>query len=142
MATKEDRDPGDQYIGARVKLARARRHVTQKQLAERIGVSHQQLQKYEAGQDALRATRLKRIADVLRFPVSFFVNADQADDSDHGGDAQAREFAEALGSIPDAMIRRRILLFTQSIRDDLAAAEQRIRAELQAEAEARAAKKA
>lgn len=141
MPLKEDRDPVDVYIGERIKLGRNRRHMTQSQLSERIGVSTQQLQKYESAKDRLSASRLKRVADAMRFPVSFFVDAEQTDDTAEGLDAQSLEYAETLASIPDTMIRRRLFLFAQAVRDDLAAAEQRIRAELVAEAAARAMRK-
>lgn len=133
-AEREDgRDPVDVYLGQRVKLARNRRHLTQPALAQRIGVSPQQLQKYESAQDRVSASRLKKIADVLRFPVSFFLDAEQTHDTADGLDAQSLEYAETLASIPDTMVRRRLFLFAQAVRDDLAAAELRIRAEVVAE---------
>lgn len=133
---KGESDPVDVHIGQRIKLGRTQRHLTQSQLGDRIGVSVQQVQKYEAAKDRVSAAKLKQISDALRLPVAFFVDADVTDTLD-GLDDQARAFAETLASISDATVRRRVLLFVQSLRDDLAAAEVRIRAEVRAEYEAR-----
>ncbi|BCS54496.1 helix-turn-helix domain-containing protein [Geobacter sp. SVR] len=56
-------------IGARLRAFRKRRGLTQEQLAERIGVTFQQVQQYERGSSRLNAERLQQIASALDIPV-------------------------------------------------------------------------
>lgn len=128
----KERDPIDQAVGARIREARAKRSVSQQQLSERLGVSAQQLAKYETGRDRIRVSLLVMIADQLRMPMTFFFSKDRTG-APEGLDAEAVQFAEALAAIPDPVIRRRLTAFAHSLREDLAAAEDRIRAEVLAD---------
>lgn len=65
-------DP-DIAIGARVRSLREQRHVTQAGLAGRIGVTFQQVQKYEKGTNRIAASRLQAIAQVLDVPASILL---------------------------------------------------------------------
>lgn len=122
-------------MGQRIKEARDKRGLSQAQLAARIGVTFQQLQKYENATNRVSASRLKRIADALRFPVAFFLETGTIDEAwAHSGlDPEALQFAEALASIPSEAIRRRVAIFVEALREDLAVEEDRIRAEVRAE---------
>lgn len=128
-------DQTDIVIGERIKLAREKRDMSQTQLAERVGVSRQQLQKYENAADRVSASKLKRIADALRFPVAFFLETGTIDEglALSGLDPEALQCAEALASIPSPAIRRRVALFVEALREDLAAEEERIRGEVRQE---------
>lgn len=128
----KERDPIDQAVGARIREARAKRSVSQQQLSERLGVSAQQLAKYETGRDRIRVSLLVMIADQLRMPMTFFFSKERTG-APEGLDAEAVQFAEALAAIPDPVIRRRLTAFAHSLREDLAAAEDRIRAEVLAD---------
>ena len=71
--------PLDHEIGARLKLARQMAGLSQGQLAERVGVTFQQLQKYERGANRVPASRLYEFACVLERPLGFFfAGVDQA----------------------------------------------------------------
>lgn len=59
------------YIGQRIKLRRDMLGLTQKQLAEKCGVSFQQIQKYENGETRIAPERLYQLGLVLDIPVSF-----------------------------------------------------------------------
>ncbi|MCL4475094.1 MAG: helix-turn-helix domain-containing protein [Nitrospirae bacterium] len=60
------------HIGDMIRNTRKALHMSQMQLAEKIGVSYQQIQKYEKGQSELTISRLYQIADALGIdPVSF-----------------------------------------------------------------------
>jgi transcriptional regulator with XRE-family HTH domain len=61
-------DPVDLYVGARVRAVRRGRGVTQIKLAASIGLSWQQVQKYEVGQNRVSASVLVHIAEVLEVP--------------------------------------------------------------------------
>ncbi|WP_404380713.1 helix-turn-helix domain-containing protein [Caenispirillum salinarum] len=64
--------PLDRHVGRRVRLRRTLLGLTQQELGEQIGVTFQQIQKYERGTNRISASRLWEIARVLKVPVSFF----------------------------------------------------------------------
>ena len=65
--------PGEAEIGRRVRMQRLACGVTQQQLAGKLGVSFQQVQKYENGQNRISAGRLRQIAEILGASVSDFI---------------------------------------------------------------------
>ena len=65
-------DSTDIAIGQRIKVERLNRRMTQTELAEGIGVTFQQVQKYEKGINRVGAGRLNRIAEVFGIPVGAF----------------------------------------------------------------------
>ncbi len=71
-------DPVDIHVGARVKLRRILVGLSQSQLGEAIGLTFQQIQKYERAGNRISASMLYHIAQVLDVPVSFFFD-DMAD---------------------------------------------------------------
>lgn len=62
----------DIHVGKRVRQRRWMVGMTQQQLAEKVGIKFQQIQKYETGMNRISASRLWDIADALNVPVSFF----------------------------------------------------------------------
>jgi transcriptional regulator with XRE-family HTH domain len=62
-------DPLDTLVGARIRVFRVHRKISQTDLAEKIGVTFQQVQKYEKGTNRIGASRLSRIAGVLGISV-------------------------------------------------------------------------
>ena len=65
-------DPIDIHVGKRVKLRRTLLHISQEQLASDIGVTFQQVQKYESGHNRVSASRLFDISRVLNCPIAYF----------------------------------------------------------------------
>lgn len=65
-------DGRDQEVGRRVRSRRLEQKLSQTELADRIGVTFQQVQKYEKGVNRIGAGRLERISEALEVPVSFF----------------------------------------------------------------------
>ena len=65
-------DPVDVYIGQVVRDRRRVLRITQQQLAQAIGVTFQQVQKYEKGTNRISAARLAQISEVTRTPISTF----------------------------------------------------------------------
>lgn len=63
-------DPIDIAVGARIRLLRKVRGLSQQALAEAAGVTFQQIQKYERGANRVSASMLSRIADTLQAPVA------------------------------------------------------------------------
>lgn len=62
----------DCYVGARISLRRSAMGLSQTALAQQLGVSFQQVQKYETGQNRISASRLHRVATVLATSVEAF----------------------------------------------------------------------
>jgi transcriptional regulator with XRE-family HTH domain len=74
-------DPVDLHVGKRLALRRTIAGLTQDKLAQAIGVTFQQIQKYERGANRVSASRLYGIARVLQVPVGYFFE-DFEDDED------------------------------------------------------------
>lgn len=86
--------PVDVHVGKRIRHRRWLVGMTQQQLAERVGIKFQQIQKYETGANRVSASRLWDIADALDVPVSFFFEGIEAE---HAGAAQASVPADVMG---------------------------------------------
>lgn len=113
----------DVHVGSRIRMQRALKGVTQMALAEGIGVTFQQVQKYEKGTNRVSPSRLQAIADILRVPVaSFFEEGLGASPDPQQADMGAsQEIAQFLNSaegvalnrafvkIADARIRRKFV---------------------------------
>lgn len=72
MASKKAPNPIDIHVGSRVRLRRMMMSMSQEKLGEHLGITFQQIQKYEKGTNRIGASRLQHIATVLEVPVSFF----------------------------------------------------------------------
>ena len=65
-------EPADRHVGARVRTQRLMLKMSQTDLGEALGLTYQQVQKYEKGTNRIGASRLQQISEVLEVPVSFF----------------------------------------------------------------------
>src|ERR1700739_2028825 len=66
----------DIELGKRIRLRRVEQHISQAVLGEQLGVSFQQVQKYEKGVNRVGASRLQQIATALDVPVTYFYDGD------------------------------------------------------------------
>lgn len=109
--------PVDVHVGKRIRHRRWMSGTTQQQLAERVGIKFQQIQKYETGMNRVSASRLWDIAAVLDVPVSFFFEGmdNQAQANDGSGadmpadiltDKEALELLRSYYAIPENQRRR------------------------------------
>ena len=64
--------PVDLHVGQRVRQRRWLLGMTQQQLAEKVGIKFQQIQKYETGANRISSSRLWDISEVMDVPVNFF----------------------------------------------------------------------
>src|ERR1700761_937049 len=64
-------NPVDKYVGSRVRMRRIMLNMSQEKLGDALGLTFQQVQKYEKGTNRIGASRLHQIAEVLQVPVSF-----------------------------------------------------------------------
>ena len=69
---KKKPNPVDIHVGSRVRLRRTMLGMSQEKLGESLGITFQQIQKYEKGTNRIGASRLQRISEVMTVPVSFF----------------------------------------------------------------------
>lgn len=72
MASKKSPNPIDIHVGSRVKLRRMMLGMSQEKLGDHLGITFQQVQKYERGSNRIGASRLQAIARILSVPVAFF----------------------------------------------------------------------
>lgn len=109
--------PVDEHVGKRIRQRRWLIGVTQQQLAERVGIKFQQIQKYETGTNRVSASRLWDIADALDVPVTFFFDGLPARDRDDAGqredcvdtlfdDKEALDLVRSYYAIPENQRRR------------------------------------
>jgi transcriptional regulator with XRE-family HTH domain len=70
MATKAP-NPVDKYVGSRVRMRRIMLGMSQEKLGEALGLTFQQIQKYEKGTNRVGASRIQQISEILQVPVSF-----------------------------------------------------------------------
>src|SRR6185295_18520764 len=92
MANKKQPNPIDIHVGSRVRLRRMMLGMSQERLGEHLGITFQQIQKYEKGTNRIGASRLQHIARVLTVPVSFFFEDAPGAPAEQGG-MQERESA-------------------------------------------------
>lgn len=73
MADNEKKpNPIDIHVGSRARLRRTMLGMSQEKLGNALGITFQQIQKYEKGANRIGASRLQQIANVLNVPVAFF----------------------------------------------------------------------
>jgi transcriptional regulator with XRE-family HTH domain len=65
-------NPTDEHVGSRVRMRRMMLGLSQEKLADGLGITFQQVQKYEKGKNRIGASRLQHISRLLQAPISFF----------------------------------------------------------------------
>ena len=108
-------DPLDQLIGRNIRLYRTGRGLSQTALGDRIGVSFQQVQKYENAANRVPASRLIRIARVLAVPVDAFFGHEAEAAGSPDGDPEARRLIRAVSKITDARLLTLIVDLTEGM---------------------------
>jgi transcriptional regulator with XRE-family HTH domain len=69
---KKAPNPIDKHVGSRVRMRRMMLSMSQEKLGDALGLTFQQVQKYEKGTNRVGASRLQQIAQILQVPVAFF----------------------------------------------------------------------
>ncbi len=105
--TSSGPNPIDIHVGARVRLRRNQLGLTLMTLAKAVGVTYQQLQKYERGVNRIGASRLFNLSRVLDVPISFFFE-DLSPAAAGGGRRRARGLSKAPAAVlePDSLSKR------------------------------------
>jgi transcriptional regulator with XRE-family HTH domain len=86
---KKTPNPIDKHVGSRVRMRRMLMGMSQEKLGEALGLTFQQVQKYEKGTNRIGASRLKQISQVLSVPIGFFFDGAPVTDGEDGGFAEA-----------------------------------------------------
>jgi transcriptional regulator with XRE-family HTH domain len=132
MAGKKSPNPIDVHVGSRVRLRRMMLGMSQEKLGESLGITFQQIQKYEKGTNRVGASRLQHIATVLKVPVSFFFEDAPGTPEEAAGFAEqphsyvvdflssseGLSLNKAFVRIKDARVRRKIVDLVQSLSSD------------------------
>jgi transcriptional regulator with XRE-family HTH domain len=121
----------DQHVGSRVRLRRMLLGMSQERLGESIGITFQQVQKYEKGVNRIGASRLLQISEILDVPVEFFFEeAPHIDGRRAPGMAEADsetfileflnsreglELNRAFAKIADPKVRQRVVNLVRSL---------------------------
>ncbi|MGB0681079.1 MAG: helix-turn-helix domain-containing protein [Magnetovibrionaceae bacterium] len=102
--------PVDIHVGSRVRLRRTLLGMSQEKLGEAVGLTFQQIQKYERGANRIGASRLWELSRILDVPVSFFFD-DMPDEAKIGAVEFKRQLEENPQQTiePDPMARRETL---------------------------------
>ena len=112
----------DVVVGRNIRIRRLERKMSQTELGDSLGITFQQVQKYEKGVNRVGASRLIQIAGALGVPIdSLFEGAgpEAADKSDSPlelmSDPQALRLAQAFAGIGDSKVRRSIVNLVEKI---------------------------
>ena len=128
--SKKAPNPVDRHVGARLRMRRMMLPMSQEKLGGALGLTFQQIQKYEKGTNRIGASRLQQISQILQVPVSFFfegapnVNARSHGAQDAPSPAYVSDFlatseglalTEAFTRIKGPKLRRRIVDLVEEI---------------------------
>ena len=128
MSTKAP-NPVDKYVGSRVRMRRIMLGMSQEKLGEALGLTFQQVQKYEKGTNRVGASRIQQISEILQVPVSFLfeggpstiVGAGEGTSptyvSDFLATSEGLALTRAFTRITDAKLRRSIVDLVEKIAD-------------------------
>jgi transcriptional regulator with XRE-family HTH domain len=122
-------NPIDVHVGERIRMWRTERKISRITLGEAIGVTIQQIQKYETGANRIGASRLRQICSVLEIPVSLLFEGAPGSSPFEGGMSQdivdfmeseeGVRFVAAFSRIADRQVRRGIVRLAGRIADHM-----------------------
>ncbi len=137
MFVKKVPNPIDRHVGSRVRMRRILLGMSQEKLGEALGLTFQQVQKYEKGTNRIGASRLQQISQTLNVPPAFFFDGAPTFDKGNAGEHLATGFAEdshsstfvldfvataeglalnrAFARIQDSKVRKRIIDLVTSL---------------------------
>jgi transcriptional regulator with XRE-family HTH domain len=122
---KHRRDPEDLEIGLKIRALRVAKRVSQSDIADGLGLTFQQVQKYEKGANRVSAARLKKIADMLDTPITFFYGEPGARTKKQHQDSGlaliqsqgAMRLLRAYAEISSGAIKHALVLLAEALRD-------------------------
>lgn len=135
MTSKQDIDS---HVGKRLRLRRTMMGLSQEAVAKAVGITFQQVQKYEKGANAMNAVRLYEFAQFMHVPVAYFFDgleqsanngsdqaggfAEEAEKFDHNqkrvSDRESLEMMKAFKRIREQVVRKRLSDLVRAIADN------------------------
>jgi len=119
---KRSPNPVDKHVGSRIRMRRMMLGMSQEKLADGLGVTFQQVQKYEKGRNRIGAGRLQHISHILQIPVPFFFEGSPQGDapspayvSDFLATTDGLALIEAFLQIKEPTLRQRIVELVEEI---------------------------
>jgi transcriptional regulator with XRE-family HTH domain len=121
-------DPVDMLVGRNIKLHRLAKGMSQEELAHKLGLTFQQLQKYERGINRVGGGRLFRIATILGIDIgAFFAGAERPEPPSVDGfsplnlisDPQSFRLAQAFSRLTDPDMRRTLVNLVEKIAEEI-----------------------
>jgi len=95
--------PIDASVGAQVRSLRRQRGLTQTQLGDVLGLTFQQIQKYERGTNRISASRLAMLAEALKVPVSVFFEGCENGETVGDGEEEVRQLVACFEEMPESL---------------------------------------
>jgi transcriptional regulator with XRE-family HTH domain len=118
-------NPIDKHVGSRIRMRRLMLDMNQTKLGDALGITFQQVHKYEKGIDRIGAGRLQHISQILQVPVAFFFEDDMPDSKhmiaspntimDFMSTSEGSALAKAFMRIRSMPVRRRILELVEGL---------------------------
>src|SRR5262249_38541456 len=132
LPRKKAPNPIDQHVRSRGRVRRIMLAINQEKLGGALGLTFQQVQKYEKGKNRIGASRLQQISHILQVPVAFFFEGapnalapdgsgsalSMAEIDDFISDSDGLRLIGAFMRIDNAALRRRIVMLVQEIAGD------------------------
>ena len=118
-AAKKAPNPTDRHVGSRVRMRRILLAMSQEELGAALGLSFQQVQKYERGTNRIGASRLQQISHILQVPVEFFFEGAPNASAPHGSNGSALSMAQIDDFVSDSDGLRLIRAFMRIDNPDL-----------------------
>jgi transcriptional regulator with XRE-family HTH domain len=117
---KQRRAPEDLEIGQKIRALRVARDMSQTTLADGLGVTFQQVQKYERGANRVSAGRLQKIAEMLDKPITFFYGTKKQHQDDGLSLIQstgAIRLLRAYAGITSGATKHALVMVAEAVRD-------------------------
>ncbi|MDW4500526.1 helix-turn-helix transcriptional regulator [Sulfitobacter sp. D35] len=106
--------PVDVHVGKKLKQIRTMRRLSQTDVARKLNLSFQQIQKYEIGSNRIAASRLYELSEILGVPTSYFFEGLESKDDPDARDP-GLEIVAALSNISDDQVKSRIVTFIEDV---------------------------
>lgn len=129
---KKKPNPIDIHVGGRIRLRRNMLGMSQEKLGEHLGITFQQIQKYEKGTNRVGASRLQAISSILEAPVAYFFEGAPGGRPEDGfaednqtdyvvdflSSSEGLVLNRAFARITDPKVRRKIIDLVRTLADD------------------------
>ena len=107
--------PVDVHVGKKIKQMRALRRLSQTDVAQKLNLSFQQIQKYEIGSNRVAASRLYELSKIFGVPTSYFFEGLAESEIANDNKDLSMQILSAVSSIDDEQLKSRIVTFIEDV---------------------------